>query len=560
MKNIISLKNVLFVLATLFCLDGFSFSSLSKSVMISSEDSETISSGRHRIGAPVDGYYPIYTAKDLQDFGYMVAEGNNQAINAKLMNDIDCSSISEWFPIGVKLYDQWGNNKTIKTFKGTIDGGGYTIKNLKMDKNNPNYPVGLVSQAGDGMVIKDLFIDSSCSFKSNSNGTAAFVGKAVQDNGNNTTITIENCGNESSVQGQDYTAAFIGDCDNVKLVITNCYNMGNIKGSGAAFVGGRNFTLRSITNCWSSGSLNGNIEQNFTLVRGNNQTNVRNSYDLTKKNEKSNYPAPDNYTDEWLSNGKLIEHLSENAPEDVPVTWIQDEEKNHPVPTSDPSSNPSSKIESGIYERTDLTPGEFFTICLPWPSTSFEGAEIYSIAGKRTTQDSKKNSTSVSSLVLTDAGDKIKAGEPYICRAIANTFTVNYSGKKVKEANTVNGLCGKFVRFPFKGLQEYKTEVKKEKGGFYVLVNNTLKFASEQSGVVENRAFVIMSKVPNYERAGVKALSIDFEMFTDEDDTSAIVDANVTDADAPVFNLQGQRVLKPSHGLFIMNGKKVIIK
>ena len=50
-------------------------------------------------------------------------------------------------------------------------------------------------------------------------------------------------------------------------------------------------------------------------------------------------------------------------------------------------------------------------------------------------------------------------------------------------------------------------------------------------------------------------------VFADDDETTGIttVDAAKTDDDS-YYNLNGQRVIKPQHGIFIHRGNKVIIK
>lgn len=83
------------------------------------------------------------------------------------------------------------------------------------------------------------------------------------------------------------------------------------------------------------------------------------------------------------------------------------------------------------------------------------------------------------------------------------------------------------------------------------------------SGVKAYRAFLIMSKVEDkpelLQNAGVKLFNLDFEGMNDDVETSVEM-TDVDFADMPVYNLQGQRVFKPSHGIFIVNGKKVFVK
>ena len=47
----------------------------------------------------------------------------------------------------------------------------------------------------------------------------------------------------------------------------------------------------------------------------------------------------------------------------------------------------------------------------------------------------------------------------------------------------------------------------------------------------------------------------------DPDHTTGIATLSVADtADAPVYDLQGRRVANPTHGVYIVGGKKVFVK
>lgn len=98
--------------------------------------------------------------------------------------------------------------------------------------------------------------------------------------------------------------------------------------------------------------------------------------------------------------------------------------------------------------------------------------------------------------------------------------------------------------------------VASEDGSYYNyilnIVNGVLGFyRANGKTVAANRAYLQTT-------TDAAAISLDFE------EATSIANANLSnltnEATAPVYNLNGQRVKEPSKGLYIVNGKKVIIK
>jgi len=144
--------------------------------------------------------YGIYTPAQLAEFAAEVNGGTSFAgKTVKLMSDIDLNN-QAWTPIG-HSQDAFTSSTSLG-FKGTFDGNGKTISNLKVDtrNNSSNSYAGLFGaivssfDANEQMsvVIKDLTIDG---FDVKSNHEAgAIVGDAFCGglNGNNH-ITITGC-------------------------------------------------------------------------------------------------------------------------------------------------------------------------------------------------------------------------------------------------------------------------------------------------------------------------------------------------------------------------------
>ncbi len=234
-----------------------------------------------------------YAITDAYDWLAIIADSNNQkkfeyhtgvpttyetfsGITLWLTNDINFAGI-EFDADGDKVY---GRNETMVAyygadtgrFKGTIQGQGFAFKNLKWDwettTGGSNYrTVGLIANA-DGSVIRDLTLDSSCSFAINRTVTTnktyaeAYMGLLIGVGYNNPTFI--NCHNEADVtvvkeSNATLSIGVFGRCT-TGLTLINCGNSGNITNND----GGRTTALgdwlyadsaNTIYNCYNTGVL-----------------------------------------------------------------------------------------------------------------------------------------------------------------------------------------------------------------------------------------------------------------------------------------------------------------
>ena len=112
----------------------------------------------------------ISNAEELLAFAASVNNGNAEAISAEvtLTADIDCSSITDWTPIGQCTLSTWtGTSITVSgnIFNGSFDGQNHSIKGLRMSfaPTQANSVCGFFGGIGDGATVKDLTFDSTCS-------------------------------------------------------------------------------------------------------------------------------------------------------------------------------------------------------------------------------------------------------------------------------------------------------------------------------------------------------------------------------------------------------------
>jgi len=195
------------------------------------------------------------------------------------------------------------------------------------------------------------------------------------------------------------------------------------------------------------------------------------------------------------------------------------------------------------YERAGLTIGNYGTICLPYAVAEKSGAEFFSIAGKKI-EDGK-----VTWLVLKEVEGDLEAGKPYIFKATADKLSCTYSmNNAVESPGKDNGLIGSFTQM----------EVSED---YYVLKDNVIyKCSAEKTwNIAANRAYINMGDVSEYNPDAPSSANHVVKMRVSGGTTG--IDAVRTEQQGGVYyNMQGQRVASPSHGIYIVNGKKVIMK
>ena len=173
------------------------------------------------------------------------------------------------------------------------------------------------------------------------------------------------------------------------------------------------------------------------------------------------------------------------------------------------------------YTRT-TTAGNFGTICLPFGG-EIEGAELYECVGKET---GKVYIASVTTL---------EAGKPYIFKATAAELAV-YSDGTTAPAGNHNGLYGTFNN---------ETVVA---AGDYILLNNELRPSDGTAKVNENRAYLVMSKVP--EGAPTKMPGRRYVSMSVTGENEATGFENIITTNAPV------KVIENGQLIIIRNGEK----
>lgn len=260
--------------------------------------------------------YEIGSAADLVSFAEVVNNGATTA-NAILTADIDCSSITEWVPIGNS-----GDSNEEGKYHGTFDGQGHTIKNLNINMVGGN--AGLFNTTA-GVTLKNFIVDSSCSIATSGNCTGV-VGRHLAKNVSQTS-TFSGIGNAANVSiaasGKENPGGLIGGCwgkSGVDIIIENCWTSGTItssqekKGNCGAFIGWLNGGNVSLRNCWTIATVNTASADKYLVRPANtNMVSFSNCYSL-------NGGQVNKLTAEDLANGSLCYSLNGDQ---TTINWFQ---------------------------------------------------------------------------------------------------------------------------------------------------------------------------------------------------------------------------------------------
>lgn len=219
-----------------------------------------------------------------------------------------------------------------------------------------------------------------------------------------------------------------------------------------------------------------------------------------------------------------------------------------------PSGNTETKNEGTVkyykdgawhayptYTRT-VTEDNFGTICLPFNAT-VEGATVFTITSKVMDGETLKG------INLTSTVDnKVEAGKAYIFKATGSTLTATLSGD-YSDATAGYGMMGNISSTPV---------VLDGSEGYYVVGadNKIHEVVSGGSGVNvgQYKGYITLEGI------GVAARGFDFISFEDGGTTAIETVKQELKANGEYYNLAGQRVAQPAKGLYIVNGKKVIMK
>lgn len=196
--------------------------------------------------------------------------------------------------------------------------------------------------------------------------------------------------------------------------------------------------------------------------------------------------------------------------------------------------------------RQNLKPNGYGTICMPYDIVVGDriGAKFYNILGKK--KEGKKIT-----LYLEEETGTLEAGVPYIFHNDSENVYMYYLDEvraehAVTDFTSRNGLVGNFndnTTIPL---------------GMYIIHENKIKKCGTGCTINQGYAYIDLDKVPLINEETAKAKNT---IKLTNDNTTAIDNVKSKEETNPrYYNIRGQQVASPRKGLYIVNGKKIIMK
>lgn len=154
--------------------------------------------------------------------------------------------------------------------------------------------------------------------------------------------------------------------------------------------------------------------------------------------------------------------------------------------------------------------------------------------------------------------------------------SVNFSNPWKIKTSTTNNNLRPVVYYTTEGVTQSSTEggVTVYNYGFGTKNNDTRFYllAPDNEYISARKAKLVLSQElhdlksssdfnPSVSGSNAKGIGISFDEFVDEDNTTAIsTSVSAPAGDGHFYNLQGVRIDRPTKGLYILNGRKVIVK
>ena len=476
----------------------------------------------------------------------------------------------EWEPIGTSSW---------KTYTGTFDGQGHTIRGLYFYNPDASY-VGLFGCIGaNGKISNVEVLDSYFQFDADGGGVCGvnygelqncsnsstvigdrtaggvcgmnYIGGTVincQNRGsvrvtedyvggvcgyNNSGTSIINCFNEGTVEGKNYVGGVCGY--NYSGIINSCYNSANVYVSGAVNHVGSvcGFSIGEVTNCYY---LSGTTEDGSAVEK-------------SKEQFKSGEVA-------WLLNGK---GLGEQVWGQL-LGWDQ-----YPVLGSD------YKVVKAAQGDKDANGNDTY-----WATFSNLKNDVTLYVPFDRTLNVYNATVSGGKLTLTQrSDDQVAKGEGVLLKT--NGEYVNAKANETNDLTKASSDENHLVATPAKaktvtadaGYKLYRltyNNAAKEGLGFYLSVykaNNS--YNGTRLKATPGKAYLKVSE--NEAKAPSSAALTRSFVFGGGSETTGIDGITIMGTDVQrhgtiegIFDLQGRKISNPTKGIYIKNNKKVIIK
>ena len=484
------------------------------------------------------GNYLINNVDDWNGLATVVEGGYNCAGKTfKLTTNIDDVST----PLG--------GSETAR-FAGTFDGGGYTI-NVTLDIGKYCAPFACVSN----VTIRNLHITGSIT--ASGEYASGLIGSSGNDSSDGACL-IENCQVSVTITSKKANnprhGGFIGVAQANATISNSTFDGGfAVEGSGTfvqsgGFIGLNKGTATKFTNCLFNPTSFVGLTAAITDGAGQFAYNFAGSPKGKISNESSNYYYVTAFGTEQ---GTKVDYaFYDNAVN----TLTADTDK---------------KVL--LWGRTLKKDGKWNTLCLPFSMTNQQVTDQLNPTALMELDNSDQDGTNLANngtltLKFKDA-TRIEAGKPYIVKWDSGDDLVNpvFTGVNIYNAapTPVVSNDGK-VTFvgqysPFEIVTSGASGDNQGNKDDIIIVSGNNKVGYSQNPRTL-RCFRAHFKVPANSIYSAPVMNIVFN--TEGSETTGINTVNGSEfkVNDEYYNLAGQRVAQPAKGLYIVNGRKVVIK
>ena len=496
--------------------------------------------------ARVDGTYQIGSIGNLVWFANAVNSGAGVTYAAALTADID-QGRAAYTPIGTPA----------NVYHGQFDGQAHSIT-LHLDNAGYDYQ-GIFGVITDGVRIANLVARGTIRGKSYVGGIA---GGTNGGSNNAQKTTLENCGNEATVTATGVNAgAMIGVNmeGSASFIFNNCYNVGAISGNeSGALSGWSGGGWSAFTNCYNAATVNGGSAADFSR---NNGTRYVNCYYMEGCNNSSRDASGqlEPVTAAQLANGELLDKLNSNDG----THWYQNANDPYPLPFEHPSAvtlDETSTVAPVAAQHVDVTvyrtiaADSWSTICLPFAITAdkIEGAFGTGVVVRDFTGYDYDAANDHITVNFSDVAT-MEANHPYIIKIAGEgitQFTVpNVDLQPSKDPRVSCGTADKMEDFVGTFVADFDFFNAATNTPLYISGNQFWYASAQTKPMKAFRAYFDFTD----DNVAESRIKMSFGVSTGISNVAS-------QAERGYHNLNGQRVAAPSHGIFIQNGKKVVIK
>ena len=217
-------------------------------------------------------------------------------------------------------------------------------------------------------------------------------------------------------------------------------------------------------------------------------------------------------------------------------------------------NNLNSGMANVTLTRT-LNPDGWNTFCAPFDISALQITSVFGTGTKvRALGSSDYDSTTKSLTLNFTNAESIDAGKPYLVWIGSSSAVTNPTFTNVIVSNTTTTKQTNYVDFV--PVMNPTSLTGGDIDVLFVVGGNTLTFPTTTGDINGFRAYF---KLKGSAASGARTFTMNFD-----DETTAISMTLTENGQTPngqaTYNLHGQRVALPQSGLYIVNGKKIVVK